>query len=213
MEKQRKFLKVGFVITVVIFFIAGGIAFGAGQIPSEDGVFYGCYVTHANDNEPQGQLRVVSSPAECRNNETPIQWNQVGPAGPQGEPGPIGPQGIPGDQLLFGQTCPEETYMTGITADGYIICNQLPTGGGGDPPSPNVCGNGIVEFPESCDDGNTSSFDGCSSSCVVEDSCGSAETSCGSYCADLSNDPYNCGGCGNACGPGAVCSQGSCTLP
>ena len=33
-----------------------------------------------------------------------------------------------------------------------------------------VCGNGKAEFPEACDDGNTTSNDGCSSTCTVEDS-------------------------------------------
>jgi len=48
----------------------------------------------------------------------------------------------------------------------------------GDPPLPTgftcasapnpTCGNGIVESPETCDDGNTKSGDGCSSTCVTE---------------------------------------------
>src|SRR6516225_7910383 len=37
-----------------------------------------------------------------------------------------------------------------------------------DAPPTSVCGNGIVEFGESCDDGNTASGDGCSSSCALE---------------------------------------------
>ena len=35
------------------------------------------------------------------------------------------------------------------------------------PPAP-VCGNGAVESPEQCDDGNTSSGDGCSATCTIE---------------------------------------------
>jgi hypothetical protein len=31
-----------------------------------------------------------------------------------------------------------------------------------------VCGNGVTEFPEECDDGNTLSGDGCSSTCKIE---------------------------------------------
>ena len=34
--------------------------------------------------------------------------------------------------------------------------------------TPAVCGNGVIESPETCDDGNTTSGDGCSSSCVRE---------------------------------------------
>ena len=28
-----------------------------------------------------------------------------------------------------------------------------------------VCGNGVIEYPESCDDGNTVDGDGCSAEC------------------------------------------------
>jgi cysteine-rich repeat protein len=38
--------------------------------------------------------------------------------------------------------------------------------GGGQPPP--GCGNGVAEGGEECDDGNTTSFDGCSASCALE---------------------------------------------
>jgi cysteine-rich repeat protein len=34
--------------------------------------------------------------------------------------------------------------------------------------APNLCGNGLIDVGEECDDGNMESVDGCSSSCVVE---------------------------------------------
>jgi cysteine-rich repeat protein len=37
---------------------------------------------------------------------------------------------------------------------------------------PAICGNGIMEGSEQCDDGNTSNGDGCSSSCTTEESSG-----------------------------------------
>lgn len=43
------------------------------------------------------------------------------------------------------------------------IIPQLPT-----KPTQPVCGNGIVEEGENCDDGNTVSGDGCSADCIVE---------------------------------------------
>jgi len=43
-----------------------------------------------------GVLRVPAAGAACRNNETPLVWNTVGPQGPQGPAGPQGPQGPAG---------------------------------------------------------------------------------------------------------------------
>jgi hypothetical protein len=49
-----------------------------------------------------GVTRVLLDPAAtCKNNETPVQWAEQGPAGPQGTPGPegaTGPQGPMGSQ-------------------------------------------------------------------------------------------------------------------
>ena len=45
--------------------------------------------------------------------------------------------------------------------------------------------------------------------------CGAGQVSCGDYCADLTNDPWNCGDCGYACDPPGeneyvVCEDGRC---
>lgn len=42
--------------------------------------------------------------------------------------------------------------------------------------------------------------------------CNSGETKCGSACKNLSNDPQNCGQCGNPCPNGSACEQSSCHL-
>ena len=64
-------------------------------IPGADNTIHGCYRTAGGDN--QGQLRVVDTSADCRSNETAIEWNQKGPTGATGATGatgsPIGPQG------------------------------------------------------------------------------------------------------------------------
>ena len=33
---------------------------------------------------------------------------------------------------------------------------------------------------------------------------------CGGICTDISSDPSNCGACGQACGPGVPCNNGTC---
>lgn len=47
----------------------------------------------------KGTMRIVSGPADCKANETPLSWNQQGPQGDMGylgEPGAEGPTGPPG---------------------------------------------------------------------------------------------------------------------
>lgn len=48
-----------------------------------------------------------------------------------------------------------------------------------------VCGNGRVESPEGCDDGNTTSGDGCTAMCVLEPPvCGNRRVESGEQCDD-----------------------------
>jgi hypothetical protein len=46
-----------------------------------------------------GSLRIVASPADCRDLESPLSWNVQGPAGPAGPPGAPG-SGAPNFQLV-----------------------------------------------------------------------------------------------------------------
>ena len=57
----------------------------------------------ACSNNTNGNLRLVSSPAGCRNHETAVTWNSFGPPGPQG---PVGPQGLAGPQGTPGTVGP-----------------------------------------------------------------------------------------------------------
>jgi cysteine-rich repeat protein len=56
------------------------------------------------------------------------------------------------------------------------------------PPPPPVCGNGVVEEGELCDDGNTTDGDGCSSTCQTETPpppcCGNGIVESGEQCDD-----------------------------
>lgn len=46
--------------------------------------------------------------------------------------------------------------------------------------------------------------------CATETTCPAGESACGGQCVPLATDPLNCGACGNACGPGGVCSASAC---
>ena len=50
-----------------------------------------------------------------------------------------------------------------------------------------VCGNGALEIGERCDDSNTASCDGCSSTCRVK-TCGNGIIECGEQCDDGDNE-------------------------
>lgn len=43
--------------------------------------------------------------------------------------------------------------------------------------------------------------------------CPPGQVPCGSACADLRNDPNHCGWCTSPCGPGATCTDRTCTCP
>jgi cysteine-rich repeat protein len=103
---------------------------------------------------------------------------------------------------------PTHTVLAACTATGQPNCLV---------PCP-ICGNGIVEFPETCDDGNTLSCDGCSQFCQVENCNG------GNPCIIVQCDPQlgcnsvhtcNTGAtCGTLCGGTLHCTAGtggSCT--
>ncbi|MFC1482417.1 DUF4215 domain-containing protein, partial [Myxococcota bacterium] len=79
-----------------------------------------------------------------------------------------------------------------------------------------ICGNGVVEPGEVCDDGNLDACDGCSPTCFVEE-CGNGVLDCGESCDDGNSLPGD--GCGPTClqeecgnaflDPGEICDDGN----
>lgn len=67
--------------------------------------------------------------------------------------------GVPSDPTCH--TCTDDSHCVSMDCegeeDGMGICVGMPE-----------CGNGIVEYSEGCDDGNTASGDGCSAQCLIE---------------------------------------------
>ncbi len=84
-----------------------------------------------------------------------------------------------------------------------------------------TCGDGVVEPPEECDDGNTTNGDGCDDnctfSCVSTDptrDCASASACVGNGACDDTTHTCTAGtpvADGAACGSGEICVGGSCT--
>jgi hypothetical protein len=113
-RRCRRAVVTGAALTVVV--LGAGIAYAA--IPhSGTEVINGCY------EKRTGILRVIDSEAgkTCLSFETPISWNQKGPAGPQGLKGEKGDQGAEGAQGAQGPPGPKgdqgEPGPTGATGD------------------------------------------------------------------------------------------------
>lgn len=83
----------------------------------------------------------------------------------------------------------------------------LPQQGGGPPGGGTVCGNGVLEAGEDCDDGNLANGDGCSSICQLEQAivCGNSQLEVGEDCDD--GNTLNGDGCSNLCRYEAVASS------
>ena len=121
-----------------------------------------------------------------------------------------------GDEIIqpgIGEEC-EGSSFGGLTCtdyefdDGTLTCNSCEietTGCVNDP----VCGNGVLESGEQCDDGNTVDGDGCNSVCELEQEegvCGDGELNIGEECDDgntISGD-----GCSDICRREQYCGDG-----
>jgi hypothetical protein len=65
----------------------GGGAFAAGQSLKARHAVAASNVLFACVKQEEGQIRMVGNLNSCKKNENAIQWNVVGPQGPQGVPG------------------------------------------------------------------------------------------------------------------------------
>jgi len=110
------------VVVGVIAFLIGSasVVIATGAIPGSDGRIQGCY------NQVNGNLRVVTSPLDCRNGELSISWSQTGPQGLTGPTGATGAAGVNGANGTNGAT--GATGAIGATGDTGAAG---PTGAGG----------------------------------------------------------------------------------
>jgi cysteine-rich repeat protein len=73
----------------------------------------------------------------------------------------------------------------------------------------NLCGNGVVDPGEVCDDGNIMNGDGCSSDCKSKEACGNGIVDPGEVCDDGNTVNGQCGGsAGSGCNEDSDCGTG-----
>ena len=104
-----------------------GMGAAVAAVPDGDGLINGCY------SESSRILRVVETASghsdNCRSDEAPLSWNQVGPQGEQGPRGEQGEQGAQGEQGEPGlQGDPGEPGASGLS--GYQSVEGGSAGGG-----------------------------------------------------------------------------------
>jgi len=117
-----------------------------------------------------------------------------------------------------------ETCASNVCAAGTPAADATDCGGGmvcraGTCAMP-VCGNGILEGAEACDDGNSTAGDGCENdctfSCTMDSECDDAEACTGvETCNTTTNTCVNPADLadGTDCGGGNICNGGACVAP
>jgi len=117
--------RVSVLVVVAVMLAAGGMAYAS--IPGPDGVIHGCYNTNKGDLrvlDPSSSKKDLSS---CGKDETPLDWNQTGPAGAKGPTGPS--DGWDGQASGTVPTYPGSIVLsggaTGIPPGSYLISGQV----------------------------------------------------------------------------------------
>ncbi len=94
----------------------GAVAFAAGiasaTIPDSGGQIHACYKTE------NGQLRVTDSGA-CASSESPLSWNQIGPAGPAGPSGTLAWAHVAADGTVLGSS--GNVTVARVAPGGYCV--------------------------------------------------------------------------------------------
>lgn len=93
--------------------VGGGIVYAAAPSPPSN-------VIHACKNKKTGALRVVGATAKCHTGESPLEWNQQGPAGLPGTPAPSNGYHVQGFVWLM-DTTPKTIASLTLPAGSYLL--------------------------------------------------------------------------------------------
>ena len=122
-----------------------------------------------------------------------------GPQGLQGEPGPVGPQGPAGETGPVGPQGPAGDVCTlvPIASNGVVVSGlyKLTCGEVSIQVAASLCGNGVIDSGEECDDGNYNAGDGCDPRCLIE--CPNGRN-IADICLDEDDDECDAPGPGNS---------------
>ena len=172
-----RLVPLGALAALATVLVVAGVALSAGSSASSPTIT-------ACVKKGSGAARIVSSGSKCRSSERRVSWKRIGPAGKQGLAGAQGAtgaqgiQGAPGSNGAPGQpgiddfndlqglpcTRPGDEHGTidvvfqpsGVARTRCVVAGDGP-----------VCGDGVAEGDEACDDGNGDPTDGCTNTCQV----------------------------------------------
>jgi cysteine-rich repeat protein len=136
-----------------------------------------------------GEARIVKAGQGCKRGERTVTWAKVGPIGPegvqgpegaQGQTGPPGPPGIDDFNDIQGMPCTRGSQQGTIelTFEASVARPRCSLPGEGP-----ICGDGVQETGEGCDDGNDNPHDACTNSCTPA-ACGDAVVQVGTEQCD-----------------------------
>jgi cysteine-rich repeat protein len=132
---------------------------------------------HACVGKKSGTVRIVAAGKRCKKGERRVTWKRVGPVGAvgsSGSDGATGPQGATGTTGAPGVDDFNDLEGLPCTRDNQQGTVDLAFGPGGLarprcqlPGQGPVCGDGVAESGEACDDGNTNPTDSCTNQCQL----------------------------------------------
>lgn len=148
-----------------------------------------------------GEARIVRAGQRCKRGEIRVTWSKIGLVGPPGEAGeagetgPVGAQGAQGAQGAIGLPGPpgiddfndiegmpctrgSQQGTIELTFDASVARPRCSIPGEGA-----ICGDGVTEGGEGCDDGNDDPHDACTNSCQPP-SCGDSVVQVGAEQCD-----------------------------
>jgi hypothetical protein len=87
-------------------------------------------VVHSCVNGNSGEIKIVGANANCKNNQSALDWNSQGPAGSAGPAGPAGPTGVLGFYTVIGPIVLADTNRNQDNSIAECDPGDMATGGG-----------------------------------------------------------------------------------
>lgn len=169
--RLRSPLSVIVAVATITAGFTGTVVYAAVAItsPDDSGTIHACY---DHKGKGAGKIRIVNAGTTCKPSERPLSWKSL-----------TSISDLNGTSCKVGAVDGVVSLNFDSQGRGSFYCDI----GQGEPPGPDVCGDGVRGSSESCDDGNDQSGDGCTAAtCEVETGygCSGSPSVCSPVCGD-----------------------------